>query len=204
MPNFDEPFFEPLARLARFVRGSIEIDHTHPVTIADIGCGPKIRFFHFARRTGIHISSYYAFDPLLSGEVLTAFQNNRSMKLDARPAKNKICLADHSVDYAVAFAFLEHVDNPAAIFAEMIRIVKPGGKVIVTTPSNIARPLLEFMSYRLHLISRREIDEHKNYFSKSTLLSLVPHKLQRKLTIKHRYFELFLNNLLVITKNETV
>jgi ubiquinone/menaquinone biosynthesis C-methylase UbiE len=41
-------------------------------------------------------------------------------------------LADESVDYAFGNMYLHHVESPAAAIREMARIVKPGGRLIIT------------------------------------------------------------------------
>ena len=41
-------------------------------------------------------------------------------------------LQDNSVDYAFANMYLHHVEDPAQAIREMARIVKPGGRIVVT------------------------------------------------------------------------
>jgi ubiquinone/menaquinone biosynthesis C-methylase UbiE len=41
-------------------------------------------------------------------------------------------LEDSSVDYVFANMFLHHVDSPPAAIREMARIVKPGGRLVIT------------------------------------------------------------------------
>lgn len=41
-------------------------------------------------------------------------------------------LESESVDYVMANMFLHHVENPGRAIIEMIRILKPGGKVVIT------------------------------------------------------------------------
>ena len=41
-------------------------------------------------------------------------------------------IADGSVDYCLANMFLHHVERPSVAIGEMARIVKPGGRVVVT------------------------------------------------------------------------
>jgi ubiquinone/menaquinone biosynthesis C-methylase UbiE len=41
-------------------------------------------------------------------------------------------LDDASVDYVFANMFLHHVENPLAAIREMVRLIKPGGKLVIT------------------------------------------------------------------------
>ena len=43
----------------------------------------------------------------------------------------------------------------------------------MTTPTRIAKPVLEFLSYRLHLINEDEIREHKHYFNKADIQEII-------------------------------
>lgn len=192
MPILQEELLEPIARYLRFREVVKYIDQKNNVHIADIGSGPNTPMKTYLRNNGIKISSYVAIDPLL---------NKRQKKVDIikRPVIKRIPIKQKLKDYVIAAAFLEHIDNPKEILHEMIRITKPGGKIIITTPSPRAKTILEFLSDRLNLISRREIQEHKNYFDRGSLLKLLP-KNKKSLKIYHKYFEFGLNNLLVIEK----
>lgn len=203
MELFNEPFFEPFARLARFIFGSFYVPHFKPLVLVDMGCGPRIRFFHFARRTGIQLRKYIGIDSLLEENVVYRFKNTPGVILKRKNVTKTIDVPTNSVDCVVALAYLEHIHNPREIIQEMIRITRPGGVIVITTPSDKAKPFLEFFSYTLRLISRREIEEHKQYFTKETLFALIPAKTMPTITVTHHYFELFLNNLFIIKKNET-
>lgn len=76
-----------------------------------------------------------------------------------------IPLPDQSVDCVTMLALLEHLNKPGAVLREVFRILKPGRKVILTTPAPYSKPLLEFLAFRLKLISAEEIMDHKHYFS---------------------------------------
>ena len=43
-----------------------------------------------------------------------------------------IQIADGTVDYVFANMFLHHVEKPSLVIAEMVRILRPGGKLIIT------------------------------------------------------------------------
>lgn len=101
------------------------------------------------------------------------------------------------------FAVLEHVDDPASLLAVAYEKLKDHGSIIATTPTWLAKPILEFLSSVIGVISPREIQEHKQYFSKQSLEELaraLPN--QRNCTWSHRYFELGLNNVLVVNKRK--
>ncbi len=51
-----------------------------------------------------------------------------------------IPLPDASYDLAVSIEVIEHVENHARFVAEMCRVVRPGGLVIVTTPNVLSLP----------------------------------------------------------------
>jgi len=51
------------------------------------------------------------------------------------PDLETIPLDDHSVDMVVADHTFEHIDHPAAISAEMDRILRPGGWICARTPN---------------------------------------------------------------------
>lgn len=51
--------------------------------------------------------------------------------------------------------------------------IKKGGYFIVTTPTPMAKPLLEILSYRLHVISEESIREHQHYYTKKELEALM-------------------------------
>jgi SAM-dependent methyltransferase len=53
----------------------------------------------------------------------------------ANVAGRPLPFADASLDAAVSIEVIEHVEDPIAFLRELARIVKPGGRVIVTTPN---------------------------------------------------------------------
>ena len=199
MVKLDEEFLEPVARAFRFGSGMNYIEKGKAVSIADIGCGPKVRFYHAAIKSGVQFQKYFGVDPLLADDVISTLQTNPEIEIVKAPLADRIPLPDNSVDYCVAFAFLEHIDNPETILNDAVRVIKPDGKIVLTTPSFKAKPVLEFLSFKLKLISPREIEEHKNYFDERTLKGMVRFGADQ-VDIKHEYFEMGMNNLLVITK----
>jgi SAM-dependent methyltransferase len=48
---------------------------------------------------------------------------------------------DDTFDSGVSFEVLEHTPDPARLLAELARVVKPGGTVVVTTPNTLWEPV---------------------------------------------------------------
>ena len=47
-------------------------------------------------------------------------------------------LADASVDTAAAIEVIEHLENPRAFVRELVRVTKPGGWIVVSTPNQLS------------------------------------------------------------------
>jgi len=200
MKIFEEEFFEPFLRRFRFNRAIKYIKKNKPLVLLDLGCGPNIPFYFFAKKNKVIFKKYIGIDPLINKKLIDKFVKGGNILILYLLLIKKVPLPSLSVDYIVAFAFLEHIENPKDIVKEALRILKPGGKIILTTPTPKAKNILEFLSFKLKLVSPREIAEHKNYFTKENLLSLIPKNKKLHLKIIHQYFEFGLNNLLVIIK----
>lgn len=82
---------------------------------------------------------------------------------------------------------------------EIARVLKPNGILLLTAPSHLAKPVLEFLSYRLHLIDENEILDHKRYYNKRDLAESINQVSNLKI-LQHRYFQCGMNNFLKVVK----
>ena len=57
--------------------------------------------------------------------------------------------ADHTVDVVGAFNVLEHVEDPVALLDEMTRVLRPGGRIVISSP-NFLR-VLGWHDYHPHM-----------------------------------------------------
>ncbi len=88
--------------------------------------------------------------------------------------KDRFEFPDRSFDQVAILAVLEHIppDQLATLFGEFRRILKDDGQVLLTTPTPASKPLLEFLAFKLKIISGPEIADHKHYYSESDLRAL--------------------------------
>lgn len=105
-------------------------------------------------------------------------------------------LDNASVDIVTALAVIEHLHEHEVFVKEIFRVLKPGGICILTTPSPRAKPILEFLAYRLKLISEQDIRDNKHYFDKNEL-----HQFFSWFSdVKIDYFQFRLNTLIYCKK----
>lgn len=96
---------------------------------ADIGAGTGF-ITEGLIKNGLHV---IAVDQ--SQAMLEEMQEKLSAQgmVEYRPGDaDNLPIADNSVDYAMANMYLHHVETPFTAIKEMVRILKPGGKMIIT------------------------------------------------------------------------
>jgi SAM-dependent methyltransferase len=184
-----EPILEPLLRWLRF--NSAKKYFLNRDLIFDFGCGPTPEFYKYLKQHKIYFRKYVGFDPLLA-----AGKTGKKFEL----LKNKKDIRG-KFDLITMFAVLEHLPYPNFDFSFLSKISQPGTILIITTPApGIGEYILEFLSFKLHWVSEREISEHAHYFPRREIISLFAKYGFKK--IEDRSFECGLNNLVVFEKKQ--
>jgi ubiquinone/menaquinone biosynthesis C-methylase UbiE len=113
------------------------LDLSRASSLADVGCGNGAYAIAAARK---HPScEVFAYDAL---ESAVAECRKQSSGLDPSRFHTGVAwaeslpLPDASVDRVLSRAVLHHVTDPAAAYAEIARILKPGGLVLLQAPCN--------------------------------------------------------------------
>ena len=161
--------------------------------IVDIGCGQE---GHFLISNKEIIRKGYGLDYKIRNHTVDniVFINNKTLKT--------LPIQKNTIDVVFLNAVLEHLIDPKAILTNALSLLKNGGKIIMTTPTPLAKPILEFMAYNLHIINEAEIREHVHYYTRKDIENLIkelnasfPVKLE-----KYEKFEFGVNSLIVIQK----
>lgn len=156
--------------------------------VCDLGCGRDAQFLK-------SISGFIKRGIGLDGSI----EEYRDPKLELKNVKieKNLPLESGSCDIVTMMAFLEHLTYPQEVLNECFRCLKPSGKLIITAPTPLAKPILEFLAFGLHLIDEKEIRDHKNYFWPESLKQMLLRAGFDQGKIKSSFFELFFNSLTI-------
>jgi ubiquinone/menaquinone biosynthesis C-methylase UbiE len=184
-----EPLLEPILRKMRVNRVLPTIRRYPDCRLLDVGCG----WDNLLLKTA---------EPFIGSGVGIDFKARKSES--AKITTIRMTMADslpfdsESFDIVAMLAVLEHLSDPPGMMRETERILKVGGRLVLTVPSKIARPVLQFLCHRLKIVSESEMRDHKQYYDRDALKKLFS---QTGMIMEHhRYFEMGMNNFCVVRK----
>ena len=185
-----EPLLEPILRKMRISRVLPLLKQFPQCRLLDVGCGWDAKFL---KNVEAYIASGIGIDfkaPNLENDKLKTI----SATLD-----NKLPFCDNSFDLVTLMAVLEHLEKPLDILREIHRVLDKNGaapgKLVGTAPAKLAKPVLEFLSYKLKIVNEAEIRDHKRYFNKKELTEIL--KTAGFRHVEHKYFQLGMNNFFI-------
>ena len=140
--------------------------------------------------------------PNLAGDVLD-FGGNKGELGKFVKGKYLAVNYDHSVmegvhfDTIVSLAVIEHlnIEEVFEIFHKFKVILNKEGLVILTTPTKIAKPILEFMAF-IRILDKKNIAEHKHYWNKEEIFDLA--KKTGFFVKKYKKFQLGFNQFTIL------
>lgn len=164
---FINPFF--WGRSAIYLSVKKFSNHISGKTL-DVGSGSK-PYKHLFK----NVTDYIGMDIEQSGH------KHQTSNIDVYYDGKTFPFENSSIDSLVFFEVLEHVFNPDEFLSEISRVVKPGGKCVVTIPfiwGEHEQPydFARYSSFGLkHLFSKHGLDvvEHKKYLSDFRLIFLM-------------------------------
>jgi ubiquinone/menaquinone biosynthesis C-methylase UbiE len=184
-----EPFLEPILRRMRLKKVLPTIHRYPDCRLLDIGCGWDYRLL---KTVEPFIGSGVGIDFKVPEMESTKIKTVRMQMTDSLPFESE------SFDIVTMLAVLEHLSDPLRMVSETERVLKKGGRLVLTVPSKIAKPVLEFMAFSLKIVNANEIRDHKKYYNFEDIRSLV--NRTGLIVEEHRYFQMGMNNYCVARK----
>jgi SAM-dependent methyltransferase len=120
----DEPIYQMVSRAFRDAG-------VRPGTLVDVGCGQgrlaSALAGWFDQYVGVDLVAYDGFPAKPWARFVSADLNKEPYPVESA-----------SADVVVSVETIEHLENPRAVVRELVRIAKPGGLVVVTTPNQLS------------------------------------------------------------------
>jgi|TARA_B100000959_G_scaffold135101_1_gene141958 SAM-dependent methyltransferase len=100
--------------------------------VLEIGCGEGYGITELAPKA----EQYFALDKYNTAisEELKEKNNIIFKQMEVPPLKG---IDNNSIDFVVTFQVIEHINNDELFISEIYRVLRPGGKLILTTPNQL-------------------------------------------------------------------
>jgi SAM-dependent methyltransferase len=165
--------------------------------LLDIGCGSYPYFLantQFAEKWGV--------DQLFDAEAQLQLGDGHVglLPFDAQRDATLPFPDDH-FSVVTMLAVFEHIatDELGLLLAQVLRVLKPGGIYVATTPAFWTDRLLKTLA-AIRLLSSAEINEHKGIYRHAYIARALRNAGFKTGALSQGYFELFMNTWTVATK----
>tara|TARA_Y100000589_G_scaffold178952_1_gene169473 strand:+ start:905 stop:1471 length:567 start_codon:yes stop_codon:yes gene_type:complete len=179
----------PLEKLLSYLRYKRTIEFIKNKKVLDFGCG-------ISNWNSKFIGKYPKF---IHGVDSSLSKSNRDNYLiEIFKDIKELPFSDYEV--VLSMAVFEHIDpfNLIQILDQIYSKTSMNAIIFGTTPTPLARPILEMLSYKFKLIDESQIRDHKVYYDDFWLKSILS---KSKWIIKsYRTFQLGMNSEFILSK----
>jgi 2-polyprenyl-3-methyl-5-hydroxy-6-metoxy-1,4-benzoquinol methylase len=122
------------------IEASVEVKIPRGGRLIDVGCGTGNGLIIFQKQFGVSCVGVDVSNGML--DIARAKLEERDLPIEVHQIDGEhLPFDDNSFDAGINFEVLEHTPDPARLLAELARVVKPSGTVIVTTPNTLWEPV---------------------------------------------------------------
>jgi SAM-dependent methyltransferase len=99
-------------------------------------------------------------------------------------------------DCVLMIAVIEHLFNQRLVMDEIVQVLKPGGIVVITTPTPFGNDVVHHLGAALGLFSKAAVDDHIIIFNRQRF-KVLANEFGLKLK-SHQYFEVYCNQVAIL------
>lgn len=189
----------PLERFLNMARTRKIAPYVNDCTVLDFGCGERLRTLRAikeATRMQYGIDSFFTdVKPHKTHDgigIAGSFDDLRKMTKQDGELINRV----------LSLACFEHLESAACreVLKQLASLSTDDAILIGTVPTPMAKPILEFLSYRLGLIDRSQIEDHKVYYDKESFEKMI--ETTGWFLTEYRLFQFGLNSFFKLEKGE--
>lgn len=107
------------------------------------------------------------------------------------------------VDTIISLACFEHIEPEKLpdILKELVSVSHNDTIIVGTVPRPPAKPILEFLSYKLRLIDPSQIKDHKVYYSEKTLRAVLNNS--GWILSEYKTFQFYMNSFFILSRSNS-
>ena len=150
--------------------------------LLDVGCGFEAQL---TRNIWNKFSQVYLADLKLSSEFQQKYADTLICIEGELPSSLR-AIPNNSIDFIFANNIIEHLDKPLELLVEIKRVAKDDAHVFINVPSWLGKYFLEMAAFKFGLAPREEMEDHKTYYDRKSLWTLVRSSGFLPSHIKHR------------------
>ena len=164
--------------------------------VLDIACGDSIVLQKFAE----HIDSYCGVEFHLKGfeKLSEDFPEVLFLKKDL---DKELLNIETRFDVILMIAIIEHIWNQKFLFDQLVSLLKPDGKIVITTPTPFGNDVVHTAGAKVGFFAKSAVNDHIVIYNRKRF-EILAHEFGLTI-LKYKRFQLYSNQLVVLGVNSS-
>jgi SAM-dependent methyltransferase len=174
------------AQIASYIKGDV----------LELGCGVES---YVLKNHSSNISSYCGIERL-APHIERLRKRHPGYSFFQRDLDRNPLELNRKFDCVLMIALIEHLFNQRFVMEEIAQVLKPGGIIVITTPTPFGNDVVHRLGAAIGLFARSAVDDHIVIFNRlrfKILAKEIGLKLKR-----HEYFQIFCNQMAILEKSK--
>jgi SAM-dependent methyltransferase len=172
------------AQIASYIKGDV----------LELGCGVES---YVLKNHSSSISSYCGIERSAT-HIARLRQRHPDNTFFQRDLDRNPLELDRKFDCVLMIALIEHLFNQRIVMDEIAQVLKPGGVVVITSPTPFGNDVVHRLGAAIGLFARSAVDDHIVIFNRLRFRILTK---EVGLNLKrHEYFQIYCNQMAILEK----